>query len=114
LVQVKKKEISKGVERRIKDLSFGARDFSLEAKVVEKPTARLVFSRFAQPILVSNITISDGTGSIKLPLWNRQIDMVSVGDIVRIENGRVETFNGELLLKYGRLSVVNRLGDKKI
>jgi replication factor A1 len=101
----KKKQLSAAIEQQIKDMYFGANGFNLKAKVVEKSAVREVLSRFGQPVLVSNATLSDGTGSIKLPLWNSQIDTVSVGDTVHIENGRVKTFNGELQLKYSKLSV---------
>jgi len=105
-IRVKKKEQpSAAIEQQIKDMYFGAKGFNLRAKVVEKSAVRKVFSRFGQPLLVSNATLSDGTGSIKLPLWNSHIDTVSVGDTVRIENGRVKRFNGELLLNYSKLSV---------
>jgi len=80
---------------------FEAKDFNLRAKV-EKSAVREVFSRFGQLALVSNAPLSDGTGSIKLPLWNSQIDTVSVGDTMRIENGWAKTFNGELMLKHSK------------
>ena len=53
--------------------------------------------------------IQDETGTIKLTLWNEQIDMVNVGDNVKIENGYVTSFKGENQLnigKYGKLTVL--------
>jgi len=44
-------------------------------------------------------------------LWNQQIDTVSVGDTIQIENARVVTFRGERQLRIGRggqLSVIER------
>jgi len=104
-IRVKKKEQPSAAIEQIKDMYFGAKGFNLRAKVVEKSAVKNVLSRFGQPLLVSNATLSDGTGSIKLPLWNSHIDTVSVGDTVQIENGRVKRFNGELLLKFSKLSV---------
>ena len=46
--------------------------------------------------------------TIKLTLWNEQIDQVKVDDVVKIENGYVTSFRGEIQLnagKYGKLSV---------
>ena len=98
------------VDMKIKDVNSGIRWVNLKAKIVEKPNARTVFSRFNNnPLGLSTSTISDGTGSIKFPLWNAQINMVSIGDTVQIENGRVRTFRGELQVsvgKTGRLKVV--------
>ena len=90
------------VDMKIKDLSLGVKWVNLRAKVVEKSNTRTVFSRMGNPLGVSTATISDNTGSIKLPLWNAQISMVSVGDTVQIENGRLKRFRGELQVSVGR------------
>jgi len=98
------------VDMKVKDVNSGVKWVNLKARVVEKPIARTVFSRYGNnPVGVSNSTISDDTGSIKLPLWNSQISMVSIGDTVQIENGRVRTFRGELQVsvgKSGKLTVI--------
>jgi len=91
------------VDMKIKDVNLGVKWVNLKARIVEKPVARTVFSRYGHnPLGISNSTISDDTGSIRLSLWNNQIDMVSLGDTVRIENGRVRTFRGELQVSVGR------------
>lgn len=90
------------VDMKIKDVSLGVKWVNLRGKVVEKSNTRTVFSRMGNPLGVSTATISDNTGSIKLPLWNTQIDTVSVGDTVQIENGRVKRFRGELQVSVGR------------
>ena len=90
------------VDMKIKDLSLGVKWVNLRAKVVEKSNTRTVFSRMGNPLGVSTATISDNTGSVKLPLWNAQISTVSVGDTVQIENGRVKRFRGELQVSVGR------------
>jgi ssDNA-binding replication factor A large subunit len=42
-----------------------------------------------------------------LPLWDAQIDSVSVGDMIRIENGRVKRFRGALQVSIGKKSKLN-------
>ena len=98
----RKNETLKAIDLQIKDINSGVKWVNLKAKIVEKSITRKVFSRFGDPLDVSTATISDNTGSIKLPLWNAQIDMISVGDVVQIENGRVKTFRGELQVSVGR------------
>jgi len=98
----RKIEALKAIDLQIKDINAGVKRVNLTAKIVEKSITRRVFSRFGDPLDVSTATISDNTGSIKLPLWNAQIDMISVGDIVQIENGRVKPFRGELQVSVGR------------
>lgn len=82
---------------------------SIEAKVTEKSDARDVQSRFKdQTYKVADAVITDETGSIKLTLWNEQIDQVNVNDVIKVENGYVTSFRGETQLnvgKYGKLTV---------
>jgi replication factor A1 len=83
---------------------------SIEARVTEKSDAREVQSRVRnETYRVADALIADETGSIKLTLWNEQIDRVSVDDAVKVENGYVTSFRGEIQLnagKYGKLTVV--------
>jgi replication factor A1 len=87
---------------QIKDIDAGVKWVNLIARVVRKSDPRYVFSRSGESLALSIATISDGTGSMRLPLWNAQIDRVSIGDTVQIENGRVRTFRGELQVSVGR------------
>jgi replication factor A1 len=83
---------------------------NVEAKVVEKGNPREVMSRFKdETYTVADAVVADDTGSIKLTLWNEQIDQVNVNDKVRIENGYVTSFKGEIQLnvgKYGKMTVL--------
>jgi replication factor A1 len=99
-----------GTELKIKDLRDGMKRVSIEAKVTEKSEAREVQSRAKdQTYLVADALIADETGSIKLTLWNEQVDKVNVEDVVKVENGYVTSFRGEIQLnagKYGKLTVI--------
>jgi replication factor A1 len=108
---VKDRADSETGRTRIKDVGLRAQHVNLKARVVEKSGTKKVYSRFGDSHDLSTAVISDSTGSIKLPLWNAQIGMVSVGDTVQIENGRVKTFRGELQVsvgKRGKLNVIER------
>lgn len=98
---------------QIKDLKTDMKQVDVNAKVIEKSPTREVYSRYGYNVhRVANVIIADETGTIKLVLWNEQIDAVSVGDTIRIENGYVTTFRGENQLsvgkKYGKLNVAKR------
>jgi len=100
------------VDMKIQDINARVKWVNLRARVVDKSVPRRIFSRFGVSHSLSTATISDSTGCIKLPLWNAQIDMVSVGDTVQIDNGRVKAYRGELQVsvgKNGRLSVIRKL-----
>jgi len=95
---------------KIKDLREGMRRVNLVGKVVEKSATREVLSRYKDEVYrVATAILSDETGTVKLTLWNEQIDQVDVNDTVKIENGYVTTFRGEIQLnvgRYGKLSVI--------
>ncbi|HXX06347.1 MAG TPA: DNA-binding protein [Candidatus Bathyarchaeia archaeon] len=58
---------------------------------------------------VADAILKDGTGQIKLSLWDAQIKMVKQGSKIRVENGYISTFRGENALnvgKYGKLEVL--------
>ena len=94
---------------KIKELRNGMKRVNVKAKVVEKSAPREVLSRFSDTThKVATAIIADDTGTIKLTLWNDQIDQVDVNDTVKVENGYVTSFKGEIQLnvgKYGKLTV---------
>jgi len=87
---------------RIGDLRIGMKQINLRAKVLEIPKHTLVFTRFGNYASVANALIADETGTIKLCLWNEQIDTISVGNTLRIENANVSAFRGEKQLRVGK------------
>jgi len=94
---------------KIKELRNGMKRVNVVAKVIERSDPREVISRYKDEVYrVATAVISDGTGTIKLTLWNDQIDQVNINDTVKIENGYITTFRGEIQLnvgRYGKLSV---------
>ena len=94
---------------KINELRDGMRRISVVAKVIEKSEPREVRSRYRdETYRVADAIISDETGKIKLTLWNQQIEQVNIDDTVKIENGYIRSFRGEIQLnvgKYGTLTV---------
>jgi len=84
------------LERRIADLQVGLRHVGLRARVIDKSEVRTVLSRDGLPLVVCSATLSDGTGQIQLPLWNRQIDSVAKNDMLIIREATVGHFRGVL------------------
>lgn len=88
---------------KISELKNGMKRVSVEAKVTEKSDAREVLSRFKdETYRVATAMITDETGTIKLTLWNDQINQVNVNDTIKVENGYVTSFKGEIQLNIGR------------
>ena len=86
----------------IGDLRHGMNHVNLKAKVLEVTKPKQVFTRYGNYATLAKAVIADGTGEIKLCLWNEQIDAVSAGDTVQIENARTSTFRGERQLSLGK------------
>jgi replication factor A1 len=83
------------------------RRVTVEAKVVEKGEPRQVRSRYKdETYTVADARIEDETGSIKLTLWNEQIDQVAVDNKIKIENGYVTSFKGEIQLNVGKFGTM--------
>jgi replication factor A1 len=91
----------------IKDLRNGMKRVTVEANVVEKGETRQVRSRYKdETYTVADARVEDETGSIKLTLWNEQIEQVNVGNKVKIENGYVTSFKGEIQLNVGKFGTM--------
>ena len=102
---VKKPEMS--YFSQIKDLKVGMKRINLTAKVLEIPKPTFVFTRFGNYASVANASVADATGTVKLCLWNEQIDAVSAGDMIQIENAHMSLFRGERQLRIGKNGKVN-------
>lgn len=88
---------------KINELRDGMKRIDLTAKVTEKSDTREVTSRFKdQTYKIATAVIADETGKIKLTLWNEQIDQVNVNNTVKIQNGYITSFRGEIQLNIGR------------
>ncbi len=91
----------------IKELNDGMKRVNIQARVAEKSDTREVTSKFKdQTYRVATVTIADETGTVKLTLWNDQIEMVNVNDTVKIENGYVTSFRGEIQLNVGKFGIL--------
>ncbi len=109
-VKASKRTIQKRAEARhlqIRDLEPGMKKINLKAKVLRIPKPRSVVTRFGEYAKVANASIKDETGIIQLPLWNKQIDAVTVGDLIQVENAHVVTFRGEPQLRISRGGQLN-------
>jgi replication factor A1 len=95
---------------KIEELRDDMRRVDVEAKVLDISEPREVRSRYTgETLKVAEATINDESGTIKLVVWNEQIEQVNAGDTVKIENGYIKSFRGEIQLnvgKYGKLTVL--------
>jgi len=93
---------------KISELKPGMRRVDVTAKIQEITPAREVTTRRGEQSRVATAVVNDESGTVKLNLWNEQIDQVKPNDTVTIENGYVDSFRGETQLnvgRYGKLTV---------
>ncbi len=75
----------------------------IELTIVEMEEARGFISKMGVKGKVCNALAKDDVGArIGLTLWNEEIDRVNVNDRIRIMNGWVKEWNGNLEISAGR------------
>ena len=81
---------------------------NIEATLVRKGESRTVNTKAGGQINVCDAYLKDEAGEIKLTLWGDDIEKVKVDDRVKITNGYISEFRGEVSLtkgKFGKMEV---------
>lgn len=73
----------------------------ISGEITEISPPREITTRFGTNT-VATAKLKDETSEIQLSLWGKQIDMVSVGDKVKITGGYTKEFHNELQLNVGK------------
>lgn len=97
--------------QKIGNLKFGMKGISVKGKIIEVPPPRTVRTRFGTFADVSNVMVADETGSVRLSLWNGQIDKFHMGDYVECSTCTVRRFRGELQLRLGRKGTLSTINE---
>ncbi len=96
------------VEAKVGELTPQSRAVNVTAKVVSKSEIRdIPMGRDGNAHKVCDALVGDETGSIYLTLWDDNIEKVNEDDTLRIENGYVTLFKGNMRLnigKYGKMA----------
>ena len=100
--KMKERKSLEGRHIQIGNLKPGMKRISLRARVIEISKPKSVLTRFFDYVVFANATLADETGKINLALWNARINMISINDMVQIENANVIMFRGEKQLRTGR------------
>jgi len=97
----------------IKDLQPKQGNVNIVLEVVDKGDVR-EFQKFGRAGKVCTATAKDTSGEIKLSLWNEQVEMVNIGDKVKIVNGYVNEYQGEKQLTTGRMGKLEVVESGKV
>lgn len=93
---------------QVKDLKARMAVDEITLEIVSKGDVR-EFATERSTGKVCSCAAKDDTGEISLTLWNEDIDKVEEGSKVKIENGWVSEFQGNLQIsagKFGKLTVL--------
>jgi len=94
---------------KISEVKPGTGNVTVEGKVSEIGEPREVVTRFGKRTRVADAKLKDESGEITLTLWGDDVGKVAMGDSVKIENGWVSEFKGNVQIsagKYGKMTVV--------
>lgn len=92
----------------VSELSTGKGNVTVEVEIVSVEAPREI-NKMGRKLRVANATVKDESGQIMLVLWNDSIDKVKVGDKIKIENGYVNEWQGNLQLTLGRMGTLTVL-----
>ena len=93
---------------QISEIAPGQGKIQVEVEVISVDAAR-EFEKFGRKGRVATAIVKDDSGSMKMTLWNEEIDMVKPGIRIKIINGYCNEFQGEKQLtagRFGKLEVV--------
>jgi len=103
------------IDVKISDLTPKHRHVNLRVKVLSIDEPRTVVSRRdGSRHRVADAVVGDETGIIKMALWDDAIDLVSVGDIIKLTNAYVAIFRGRMQLAVGRYGSIEVVGGEDI
>ncbi|DAC56888.1 MAG TPA: hypothetical protein HA354_06405 [Candidatus Poseidoniaceae archaeon] len=95
---------------QVKDLKPNRPINRLDLIVLRVYPRRLIYSEtYTGPVAAA--CGRDETGLVGIILWNEQIDLIRIGDIIRFESGWCQMRDGELVVStglHGKLRIIDR------
>ena len=87
---------------QINELKPTMNEVSLKAKIIELKEPREVMTKFGTSTTLTEATLEDESGTIKLTLWGKQADELEEGSEIEIIGGFTKEFRDELQLGLGK------------
>ncbi len=100
------------VEATVAELKPRMKNVTISFKVMETGEEREVSSRDSgDSHRVLDAVVGDSTGIVAVPLWDANIDNVTVGSTYTLKNGYTGLFRGNLRLNIGRYGELSEAED---
>jgi replication factor A1 len=87
---------------KINELKPYMNNVDITAKIAELKEAREIMTKFGTTTTLTEVTLEDDTGSVKLTLWGQQSEGLEEGSEVEIKGGFTKEFREELQLGIGK------------
>lgn len=87
---------------KVEKLTPNSREVNTIVKVVSKSEVRNVTGRDYSVHRVADASVGDETGCVVLTLWDDNIDKINEEATIRVTNGYVNLFRGNMRLNIGR------------
>ena len=87
---------------KVEKLGPNSREVNTVVKVVSKSEVRNVTGRDYSVHRVADASVGDETGCVVLTLWDDNIDKINEEATIRVTNGYVNLFRGNMRLNIGR------------
>lgn len=87
------------------ELEEGMQQVVVEGTITKRSPPRQVKSRTGEPLEVTEVELTDDSGSISVVLWNEQASQIQ-SDRIRIESGYVKSYRDELQLSVGEWGLI--------
>ena len=93
---------------KISELQPKQGNVEIEAVIAELGETR-TYNKFGRELSVADAVIKDDSGTMKLTLWNDDIPRFKAGDKVKVINGYVNEFQGEMSLTSGKFGKIEKV-----
>jgi replication factor A1 len=87
---------------QINELKAGMNNVNIKAKIAELKEPREIMTKFGTMTTLTEATLEDESGTIKLTLWGKQSEGLENNQEVEISGGFTKEFRDELQLGIGR------------
>jgi replication factor A1 len=99
---------------KVETLTPNSRGVNTIVKVVSKGEIRSVTGRDYSVRRVTDALVGDETASLYMTLWDDKIDAINEGDTLRITNGYINLFRGNMRINVGKYGSYEILEDSPI
>lgn len=101
---------------KLENISPGMRNVDLKARIIQVSETREFERKDGNKGRVCNLVLTDGTGEIRLPLWDKQVSLVEdekvkQGDVIQVKNAFAKESSFGMELRLSRASRIEKTED---